>query len=305
MVASVRAIDPVALLGRHIRGELPLGLSFWLGGILQAVFVRGIAYAVDAVMYSPFVHLDEPYFTITYSLLFIGLAIPIFLIWAVGAIRSAMRTGWSSRRWVWPGAAIGVIVILTAATAWSAYLHAVRPLNDAILYSEDDPEWGIPKLEIRNNGSEIVVEGAITLSLASRFQSALESHGNVKLIRLDSTGGRLGPAIEIKDLVQLHHLGTVVDHQCDSACTIIFLGGRQRQVGPTARIGFHSGTVHGFPSEAYYSLFRIEARKAGVSDAFVRTVSTLGAEPMWYPTYAQLKASGFVTGVTSNSSQGR
>src|ERR1700722_17576256 len=105
MVASVRAIDPVALLGRHIRGELPLGLSFWLGGILQAVFVRGIAYAVDAVMYSPFVHLDEPYFTITYSLLFIGLAIPILLIWAVGAIRSAMRTGWSSRRWVWLGAA--------------------------------------------------------------------------------------------------------------------------------------------------------------------------------------------------------
>ena len=75
--------------------------------------------------------------------------------------------------------------------------------------------------------------GGISFGTAKEFETMLKAMDNVRTVRLNSNGGRIAEAQKISDLIKARGLSTYVTHQCASACTIVFLGGKQRYLHAT------------------------------------------------------------------------
>ena len=76
----------------------------------------------------------------------------------------------------------------------------------------------------------------------------------LKVVHLNSTGGRILEAERIGALIKGRNLSTYVPAQCLSACTIIFLSGHERFIGPSGRLGFHQPDFPGMSAQDRQSM---------------------------------------------------
>ena len=84
-------------------------------------------------------------------------------------------------------------------------------------------------LEFSTRGDVMTLRGPIRDGDDALFREALG--GGVRVVNLNSGGGKIQPASEIARLIRSKGLTTVTDASsalCASACTVIFAGGRQR-----------------------------------------------------------------------------
>ena len=157
-------------------------------------------------------------------------------------------------------------------------------------------EFDIPyQLRASASGTILEISGSFSWALPQTFQAALAAAPNVRVIRLESPGGHIQPAIQIAEIIHERGLDTFVGRFCASACTIAFLAGRQRWLGPEARLGFHQARAPGLPSELANGYLQEAYRRLGMPAAFMaRTLRTL-ADDIWLPTRAELRTAGLIT----------
>jgi len=143
--------------------------------------------------------------------------------------------------------------------------------------------------------------GAITWGTADELKKVLDDNPHIRAIHLNSQGGRLGEAEKMRDLIHQRGLTTYTSATCMSACTIAFLGGRERCIGEGARLGFHQGDI---PGSAYKILNRqinsgvADAyRLAGINKVFIEQAMTIPPSDIWFPTAAQLVYARVINGV--------
>lgn len=151
------------------------------------------------------------------------------------------------------------------------------------------------------------------------FGELLMNHPEVDTVIVSGAGGSSLAAYEIANKVAAFHLSTIARNNCSSACTIIFLGGAKRELEKGARLGFHrtsrgasdmrdfytrnkddAGWVDEFAfAQDVFEEGQISAREyiefattRGVKLDFALRVITYSPEDLWYPTEAELLASG-------------
>ena len=130
----------------------------------------------------------------------------------------------------------------------------------------------------------------------------LKAMDNVRTVRINSNGGRIAEAQKISDMIRARGLSTYVTHQCVSACTIIFLGGTQRHLHVTAKLGFHQPYFRGMTAnEQRASIAREQERleKFGLSHAFAERANTASPSGMWYPEQSELLREKVVTTIVT------
>lgn len=118
---------------------------------------------------------------------------------------------------------------------------------------------------------------------------------------LNSNGGRLLEAEQLAHLVQKRNLNTYVEDECSSACTYIFLAGKDRAATPNARIGFHQPSFPGLDPETQRAMTQDMMNfynNAGVTLDFIARIRKTPPEDMWYPTRDELIASNVITRVS-------
>lgn len=193
--------------------------------------------------------------------------------------------------------------------AWVAALGLVLAL--AIPRPTDSRDFAAPsaaledrevpaRLDIASDGRELRLTGDFTEGLAERVAVTLAAHPQVTRLTLDSDGGLVDEAVTIGQLVRKRGLSTHVPDACASACTLVFLQGQARTLGPDGRLGFHApyevgedGAAHAVdpaPERAAY-------RAAGLPDSFVAEVMRVAPADLWIPSQRQLRAAGIVTGI--------
>ena len=151
-----------------------------------------------------------------------------------------------------------------------------------------------------NNGTMLDFSGGISFGTAKEFETMLKAMDNVRTVRLNSNGGRIAEAQKISDLIKARGLSTYVTHQCASACTIMFLGGKQRHLHANARLGFHQPYFRGMTaSEQRISIAREQARlqNFGLSHAFAERANAAGPSGMWFPEQSELLRERVVTSI--------
>jgi hypothetical protein len=226
---------------RHWRGEITLGESYWLNGVLFAnVLPRLFIFGYEAAQ--PFSQSLRAGSAAAAVLSALQIAI---WIWAtVGILRSANRHTSRGESLFWANAARVLVVIGIVASAVTLTNNIVNISLMARIAAGHDPD-GIASIESTHNGATLILRGRIGAGSANTLQETLDATPNATTLVLDSPGGRMTEATDIAARVTRRHLDTEVLNRCFSACTMIFMAGAHRSAAPTAKLGFHQPFIAG------------------------------------------------------------
>lgn len=87
------------------------------------------------------------------------------------------------------------------------------------------------------------VLGDIEEGFAKSLREAVYSNPGIETVALGSGGGNVVEALEARYFIRSQGLDTTLWNNCYSACTIVFMGGRQRTIwSPYPRLGFHQAS---------------------------------------------------------------
>jgi hypothetical protein len=142
------------------------------------------------------------------------------------------------------------------------------------------------------DGAEAEVAGGFKYGLARDAAALFEGAPNLRVVHLNSAGGRLGEAAKLARLIKARGLSTYSADLCASACTVAYAAGRERYLRAGARLGFHRGIFAGSENAPATRQLLLEA---GISPAFVERAVAQPAESVWYPTDQELLAGKVVT----------
>jgi hypothetical protein len=157
-------------------------------------------------------------------------------------------------------------------------------------------EFDIPyQIRVLQEGIVLEISGSFSWALPQTFQATLSAAPNVRVIRLESPGGYIQPALQIAEIIRGRHLNTFVGHFCASACTIAFVAGQQRWLGQEARLGFHQARAPGLPAELTNGYLQEAYRRLGMPAPFVAQVLRTPADDIWLPSRSELKAARLIT----------
>jgi hypothetical protein len=167
----------------------------------------------------------------------------------------------------------------------------------------DDPD--IPEYAIRvmRNGTEAEITGGIRFGLADEFSKILRASRQIRVVHLNSIGGRIAEGEQLYKAIKDNNLTTYVSAKCLSACTMAFAAGRERVLLHGAVLGFHRGS---FAGEDYKDSPELAGQRriftaAGYTLQFIdRALATPSAE-MWKPSEAELLSAGVITRVSNGA----
>jgi hypothetical protein len=285
------------VIARHWRGELSLPRSYWINYVVLGTSF-GLASAVLGVAINPSVGEQPVRWLISHGLTWI--AIILFTIWgAIGVWRAAIAYRQTGKRF-WGTAAKATMALGAFHLVYSVYYVAIPQGLGIYEIAAGDARLASHQFKVLNNGTMLDFSGGISFGTAKEFETILKALDNVRTVRLNSNGGRVAEAQKISDLIKARGLSTYVTHQCASACTIMFLGGKQRHLHANARLGFHQPYFRGMTAnEQRISIAREQARleKFGLSAAFAERANSAGPSGMWFPEQSELLRERVVTSI--------
>jgi hypothetical protein len=282
-------------IGRYWRGQLPFGQMFWVGGILTLLFQVLVVGVFGAL--TGWVSLRGG------AALVLGMFATTLLLFAfhgVGLWRSATRRAREAAS-PWPIMVKLGIVAGTLAFGFLSARHLFVPLREHAFIAVGRDR--LPPIEARvtTGNSVLLLHGSFGSGSADRVRHLLDEAAAVRTVALSSTGGRLREASEIAELVRKRGLDTYVDTRCESACTFVFLAGKDRAATPNARIGFHRPSFAGIAptglDPATEQMLRTY-RDAGIPAEFLDRVAATDPANMWYPSPRELESAGVINRVS-------
>lgn len=287
-------------LVRHWRGDLSLPLSYWVNGWLATLAGIAAGFAVRL-----FVHPTDSVAAWALAMIAAWIFVIGSAAWqVVGVWRSAGKHKARGGSGFWAGAARLMMVIGTLGFLRVFIVQGVPQLHEIWNIATGDPLAGPHKLRVLRNGTELEFAGGISFGVTGEVIKALDATPSIHVIHLNSLGGRIEEARKLRDLIHERHLTTYSATGCASACTIAFMGGEQRVIAPTAKLGFHRGAFPGV-TDALIAI-EIEPDKrafmaAGVDRGFVDRAFSTPNDTIWWPTTDELKAAKVITAIASPS----
>lgn len=291
------ALSPKKLSGnyfvRHWHGEFSLSIAYWANGVL-AMIVSRVPDAIVAQM------------TGNYSLRaisFASLGGMLFSVMAwfwlvVGIWRSADRPaaiGWAS---VWANTAKCMVVVSFIVMGVKLPTNILPQAQEFALIASGNDSIGEIVIKVSENGQSVIVIGTLREGSAAEIQKILDAVPGATSLILQSNGGRLLEAQQLARAVRNRNLDTYVENQCLSACTFVFLAGKDRVATLNARIGFHQPSFVGLDVDTQRLITRYMMdiySAAGLPESFVQRISETSPEDMWYPTREELITNHVIT----------
>ena len=226
--------------------------------------------------------------------------VSLFTMWqAVGVWRSATNYK-ASGKYFWGGLAKTVTVLGVLNLAYNCLFVGTAQMAGIYEIIDGDARVGPHQFKVLANGQVLEFSGGITFGVANELNGFLNAMGSVRTVRLNSMGGRILEAQRMSDLIRARGLSTFVAQDCMSACTIVFLGGKEREILPAARIGFHQPAFRGMTAAvaSRRDCDRTGAAAAfGLSKEFAARANTATPSGMWFPDKDELVREKVVTRV--------
>lgn len=290
---------------RYWRGQYSLPFSYWIVGLLGGISILLIIVGMTVLFSMSADYNPYGFFAFIVSLWALLIA---WTIWdLVGLWRSATRAmhrRWRQGRHTFWGGLVKLIVV-------AAVLGGIRTLVEATgpqIYEayniafKGDPNVADYRLRIMRNGTEMEISGGFKYGLTKDVERLLKASPQIRIVHLNSTGGRIGEAIDLHDAIRQRQLTTYVANECDSACTVAFAGGKERWLGPAGKLGFHAPFFPGMtPEDLSASVARQRAifMSDGFTAEFVTRALSTPATSLWTPTTMELRQGGAITDIAS------
>jgi hypothetical protein len=303
------------ILAAHWRGELPLWISFWVFGIIGNIIIAAIPSVAIAVFGADRGYKPTSIFSAS-TVIWAGIF--AIAVWqAVGVWRSATRTAagcvpsgqeaddQSAAAGLgpfWAGLAKIVVVVAFARLLGAFSVEGLPQLSELYKIAfQDDPDIPPYTIRIMRDGTEAEIAGGFKYGLTNDFEALASTAPQLKVVRLDSVGGRLGEGEKLFALIRQRGLNTYVSSRCLSACTLAFAGGHERFLLKGATLGFHKGGFPGVSDTEFDSLQHKVFTAAGFDGRFIQKALSTPHSDLWKPSPEVLLASRVVTGVTDGT----
>lgn len=279
----------------HWRGELPLGQSYWINGVLLS-----LALLLVESMLLAWIKGGHPSLTkvLVIAAVWSVLRLSISVWQAVGILRAAAVSG---SKWAVP---VNILMVLgifgvlgRLPTEWhdlQGLAHGAaeqRRLSNFVITADPD-------------GQAITATGHIGVGYADGIADAFEAHPQIHRLVLDSLGGDVGNGMQLHDYLAAHpSISVEVDHACISACTVAFIGAHERIVSTRGTLGFHQmrSMIDTRRSEDYVgseqSHFMTLMSDLGASTDFIRLAFAKQGDAYWAPDANVLFANHIITGL--------
>jgi hypothetical protein len=291
-------------IAKNWRGDYPLFVSYWVFGLIANFAVTLVPLGLSSVFDSRYGF--EPTYVFAF-ILGVWLASVTISVWQwVGVWRSANRyiERKSLKLEPWAGVAKLLTVIaffqLAVAIVWSAIPQMREATRLAFMNDPDIPEYSI---RVMRDGTEAEITGGIKFGLADDFKKILRASRQIRVVHLNSIGGRIGEGEKLYNLIRDERLNTYVSAKCLSACTLAFSGGVERVLLHGAVLGFHRGSFAG--EDQKDSPEQQGQRKifteAGYDASFIARALATPSSDLWQPSEAELLKSNVITKVSSGS----
>lgn len=282
---------------KHWRGHYPLWFSYWIIGTvltIPLVLLLHLAGKLDVIktlggrpagFYIGFVCLS-------------ALAITAWQL--VGIWRSATRYRAAGGKRAWALAAKTMIVLAIISSGHALVAQYVPLLKEAALLIADRDDTPPCAFRLLRNGTELELSGGMRFGTAEELRNILNATPTVKIIHLNSGGGRINEAILIARLIRERGLITYTSSECDSACTLAYLAGRERLLSNRARLGFHSASIGGAGAKSFKDIndeFEQAMEAVQATRQFIRKALSTDNEHLWFPDSEELLANRIVTAV--------
>ena len=285
---------------RHWRGELSLPVSYWVNGTLLGL----IAGIVIAVLAAVIIHeqLDARPVAGLVVLCSIWLGIIVLTLWqTIGIWRAATRYRAGGKRgW---GVVAKVMVVVGVGTTLLQLVNTGLPQIAGIAeIVGGDNSFGPHQFKVLASGEMLEFSGGIKFGVAQELESLLSAMPDVKTVRLNSIGGRIREAQKMSDIIKARGLSTLVEKDCLSACTIVFLGGTDRAIMSNARLGFHQPSYRGITAADRGRMIAGEEdrlQRFGLSRSFAERANKAEPASMWFPDIGELTREHVVTRVVA------
>ena len=282
-------------IARHWRGELTLPVSFWVNNFLLATPVGfGIgALAAWITVTGDYLRGGSIALLVAWPLLL------LFSVWCiVGAWRSSTAFAESGGSSLWAGLAKLVLLASAASTLATALWDFVPNVGAYLRMARGIDPIGHVQATLSADGRRLRLHGPLGLGDGERVRVLTTKNAGVRIVELESPGGRLKEGEEIAALVKQAAWHTRTTGDCESACTLIHMAGARKQLLPGGRLGFHrasAGTLNPMlDSLANRELVRIY-RQAGLPERFIERTLATPASRMWHPSRDELVGAGLVS----------
>ena len=291
--ASNSKIKDRNYIARHWRGDLRLGVSYWvnywLGYFAVAILCEGVRWALAPA--------DNPFGWAVSASLVCSITTAVTVWQLVGVWRSAAKHKARGGRVFW--ARLAKLVVITGLFGLAGAFRETEPeLLELWKIAFGDPEVGKHQLRVNGNGTELEFVGGITFGVADETRHILDIYPAIEAVRLTSPGGRIEEAYKLRALFHARGLVTYARSTCASACTIAFMGGSQRYLTPGAKLGFHRGRFTGLTAEQSDKGNDAERQALiamGVPAWFANRAYSTPSSSMWWPTVDELSAANVIT----------
>jgi hypothetical protein len=157
---------------------------------------------------------------------------------------------------------------------------------------------------------------------ANLFGDLLMNNPNVDTVIISGSGGSLHASYEMARKLSQFDLTVIARNDCESACSLVFMGGKLRKLETGARLGFHRSSTdadnhrenyaalresRGWVDEFAYARWAYEdgqivAREyigylieRGVKAEFALRVMSYSAEDIWHPSKDEMLSAGVLS----------
>lgn len=232
-------------------------------------------------------------------IVFCILANVVVLVWqVVGTLRAGSQylrdRGDMIPVWATYFSVLAVTVVAVTQTIDAAAILTAKPPVEARAAPDT-------RAIVSADEQEITLSGDLDYGLNTAFGTALTEHPEIRTVILSSDGGLIFAARAIALKIEQRGLATHVAETCSSACTVSFMAGNVRTLGPDGRLGFHRYRI-----AAPYSVPTVNVgaeidrdreyfASRGVSEEFLERAFRPSHDEIWFPTRRQLRDAGVIT----------
>ncbi len=300
----VATAPPVAgnFVAKHWRGAYGLAFSYWICGALLTLLLVALTKAMPLTRLIP----DLGQRGTGASILLMYACLLTITVWQwVGIWRSAslhvQRGGQSG----WAMAAKAMMLLAMARTGLDLYQTGYPLMTEGMQLLVSEDRTRPYAIRLLREGTEMELAGGMPFGTADAVRKTLDGAPGVKVLHLNSQGGRMQEAEQLSQLIRERQLTTYTATRCSSACAFAFLAGRQRLVGESGQLGFHSvsvGTLSGREITNLNAGYRSALKARGVPDSFIDHALSTSPSAIWLPTHAELLDNKVIDAVVDSKS---
>lgn len=286
----------IRYISMHWRGDLSLGISYWVCFVLLSVIAE---VAIKFIMELRFIAASGP-LGVAIAVTSLTIMLVMVSLWqVVGTWRSSDKHVSRGSRKIW---AIAAKMMLCISVLRNAIIFPNTVLTVAQSWWYASLMSTLPPMTITalRGGAEIEITGGIGSGSADVLRQVLANAPQARVVHLSGPGGGVAEAHAMAATIRSRGMDTYVGASCLSACTLLFISGRNRLLKSGAQLGFHQPA---FVAAGTGGLLAVDQERqllvaAGVPEWFVTKAFSVRGNDIWFPTEAELLSAQVVTAIT-------